>query len=104
MKEIKFIEENHNGGSYSKEQCIDFSKRLVSCLTESWKKGVDSFLKDFWKWKKKVQDLILHWNSDISVDCFEYRFLKFALEAYWDYYVRDENKEKFYEEVGRYDK
>ena len=105
MEEKKFIEENHNGGSYSKEQCIDFSKRLTNSLKESWEKGIGPFVKDFWKWKKRIQDLILHWNSDLPiVDYPEYSFLKFTLESYWDYYVRDKNKEKFYEEVGRYDK
>lgn len=105
MKEEKFIKENHNGGPYSKEQCLDFSRRLASLLTESWKNGEEQFIKSFWKWKKEIQDLILHWNSDLPViDYPEYSFLKFTLESYWDYFVRDKNKEKFYEEIGRYDK
>jgi hypothetical protein len=105
MEERKFIEENHNGGPYSKEQCIDFCERLVSILTSSWDKGNDQFIKDFWKWKKKIQDLILHWNPELSITEYPgYGFLKFALESYWDYYVRDKDKEKFYEEIGKYDK
>ena len=105
MGEKKFVKENHNGGMYSKEQCIDFSKRLSISLEESYKKGIDQFIKDVWKWKKNIQDLILHWNTDLPVvDYPNYGFLKFILEAYWDYFVRDENKEKFYEEIGKYDK
>ena len=105
MEEKKFIKENYNGGMYSKEQCLDFSKRLSESLIGSWKKGIDQFIKSVWKWKKKIQDLILYWNSDLTTkDCFEYGFLKFILESYWDYYVRDKDKEKFYEEVGKYDK
>ena len=105
MEEKKFIKENHNGGMYSKEQCLDFSKKLSEALIESREKGIDQFIKSVWKWKKKIQDLILCWNSDLATeDCFEYGFLKFILESYWDYYVRDKDKEKFYEEVGKYDK
>lgn len=105
MKEKKFIKENYNGGMYSKEQCIDFSKRLATSLRESWKEGIDQFIKSMWKWKKNIQDLILHWNSDLPIINYpEYSFLKFTLEAYWDYFVRDKDKEKFHKEVGKYDK
>lgn len=104
MKERKFIEENHNGGSYSKEQCIDFCERLVLYLKDSWGKGIERFEKDFWKWKKKIQDLILYWNIELPTDYPGYGYLKNSLEAYWDYYVKEKNKEKFYEVVGNYDK
>lgn len=104
MEEKKFIEENHGEEPYSKEQCMDFCKRLVSNLTSSWSKGPEQFVKDFWKWKKKIQDLILYWNPELSIDFPGYGFLKNALEVYWDYYVKEKDLEKFYDIVGKYDK
>lgn len=105
MKEIKTIKDNHNGGPYSKELCIDLSKRLASYLIEAQGKGIDQLIKCIWKWKKEMQSLILHWNPDLpNIDYPEYGFLKFVLESYWDYFVRDKDKEKFYEEVSKYDK
>lgn len=104
MEEKKFIKENSGEGPYSKEQCMDFCKRLVSSLTDSWSKGSEQFVKDFWKWKKKIQDLILYWNPELSVDFPGYGFLKNTLEAYWDYYVKEKDLEKFYDIVGKYDK
>ena len=104
MEEKKFIKENNGNEPYSKEQCMDFCNRLVSNLTDSWPKGSEYFIKDFWKWKKKIQDLIIYWNPELSTDYPGYGFLKYSLESYWDYYVKEKDLEKFYNTVEKYDK
>lgn len=82
----KLIEENHNQGSYSPEYTRELTKRLVSLIAQDRKESQTEkeFLSRFLSRKKKIIDLLLLWNPEVSRDVPEHEYLKTLLETYWD--------------------
>lgn len=99
----KLIEENYNKGYYSPEYTISLSERLIKYLKAEYKKAEQSdkqpkltFLLGFRKYKKKIQDLILHWSPEVSKSLPGYVILKGMLESYWDDVLEDGKPELLY--------
>lgn len=95
-----YIEENHNGGPYTEDYTKELSWRMFSRLVDAKELAMNCedsnpylinaggdrnrmYVMFFWKYKKIVQDLILHWSPDAPKGI-EYRWLKRLLETYWD--------------------
>lgn len=77
----RLIEENHNQGPYSETYTAELCERLVQYVQEEFDKG--NGVVGFRKYKMKIQDLILHWNSLVPKGP-GYNWLKTLLEVYWD--------------------
>ena len=90
----KLIEENHNQRYYSPEYTRALAKRLVYYITQDRESSNTSneFLSRFQSRKKKIIDLIILWNPEVSREELpEHNYLKSLLETYWDRII--ENKE-----------
>lgn len=81
----KLLEENHNGGPYSKNYTMALTDRLMIYIAQAWD-GEDykRYLENFRKYKQKVITLLLHWSPEVSKDYPGYYDLKGILEDYWD--------------------
>lgn len=105
----KFILENHNGGPFSPDYCLEFGKRLVDRITEGktyvlstlgedlpegmiWDNMTDKekhdnlnerFVRKFRLYRIKSIEFLLHYNPDLPKNG-DYNFIKHALEVYWD--------------------
>ena len=89
----KLIEENHNQGPYSPEYTRELTKRLVLLIAQDRKESQTEkeFLSRFLSRKKKIIDLLLLWNPDVSRDIPEHEYLKTLLETYWDKIVPEKS-------------
>lgn len=93
----RLIEENHNSGPYSQDYTDALATRLVQYLSEGSKgRTPEEFVKVFWMYKAKIQDLILYWNPSQPQDQ-RYEFLKTILEVYWDEVLENKNLEALHQ-------
>ena len=83
--EGKLLEENHNGGPYSKNYTMALTDRLMLYISQGWDgESYEKYLKNFRKYKQKVITLILHWSPEVPKTYPGYEELKNLLEIYWD--------------------
>ncbi len=99
----KLLEENHNGGPYSSGYCEELAQRLVDRIEAGRLRAPNPptvkpdgtpietpftpneyFHHHFGKYRMKTRDLILHWNPSLPKNA-NYRYLKNAIETYWDH-------------------
>ena len=83
-EEGKLIEENHNDGPYSVSYTMALTTRLIQRLLEEKEKGnAYHFRMEVQRLKKRMIDLILHYNPGVPKGP-DYQYINKLLEVYWD--------------------
>lgn len=94
-KRGKLIYENHNNKEFSQTYTQELAQRLVDILKRG-RLGAEGdnnrFLEYFRMFRIKIRDLIILWNP-LEPETENYKFLKSAIEIYWD------DKENFLQRV-----